>query len=261
MIRAAAGRPLCKPSRQNAVLTAVIAAAGLMLCAPQAALARYAAMVIDAQTGQALHSVNPDTRNYPASLVKMMTLYMVFDALERGKLQMKQRLYVSRHASRMSPSRLGLKRGRTIRVREAILALITKSANDAAVVLAEAIGGTESEFAQLMNKKGRQLGLERTTFRNASGLPDRRQLSTARDMTTLARALIKDFPMYYHYFSVKTFRYRGRAYNNHNKLLWTYKGLDGIKTGYIRASGYNLVASATREGRRLLPRGGSRMRG
>ena len=225
-------------------------AAGLVTAAP--AQAKYASVVIDAETGEVLHARNSKTRRHPASLVKMMTLYMVFDALEKRKLKLNQGLRVSRRAAGMPPSKLGLRRGQTIRVKEAILALVTKSANDVAVVVAEAIGGTESQFAQKMTKKARQLGLKRTTFRNASGLPNRRQLSTARDMAALARALIRDFPQYYHYFGTKSFKYRGRTYRNHNKLLRTYKGADGIKTGYIRASGYNLVASGVRNGRRVI---------
>ena len=214
--------------------------------------AKYASIVVDAETGEVLHARHANTRRYPASLVKMMTLYMTFDALERGKLKMNQGLRVSRRAAGMPASKLGLRRGQAIRVKEAILALVTKSANDAAVVLAEAIGKTESQFARMMTKKARQLGMKRTTFRNASGLPNRRQRSTARDMATLARALMNDFPQYYKFFKTKTFKYRGRVYRNHNRLLKTYAGADGIKTGYIRAAGYNLVASSVRDGRRVI---------
>ncbi|MDJ0946933.1 MAG: serine hydrolase [Kiloniellales bacterium] len=233
-----------------ALVCLLVAGAALLTAAP--AQAKYASVVIDAETGEVLHAKNSNTRNHPASLVKMMTLYMVFDALEKGRLKLNQGLRVSRRAAGMPPSKLGLRRGQTIRVKDAILALVTKSANDVAVVVAESIGGTESQFAQKMTKKARKLGLKRTTFRNASGLPNRRQLSTARDMATLARALIRDFPQYYHYFGTKSFKYRGRRYRNHNKLLRTYAGADGIKTGYIRASGYNLVASSVRNGRRVI---------
>ena len=192
--------------------------------------ARYASMVVDAKTGKILHASNPDRKRYPASLTKMMTLYMVFDALERKKLTLNQRLKVSRRAQGMPPSKLGLKRGKTIRVKDAILALITKSANDAAVVVAEALGGTEIKFAQMMTKKARQIGMRRTKFRNASGLPNRRQVSTARDMATLARRLIRDFPQYYHFFGTQRFSYKRRTFRNHNKLLANYPGVDGIKT-------------------------------
>jgi len=233
-----------------ALICFLASAAALFTAAP--AQAKYASVVIDAETGEVLHAKNSNTRNHPASLVKMMTLYMVFDALEKRQFKLNQGLRVSRRAAGMPPSKLGLRRGQTIRVKDAILALVTKSANDVAVVVAEAIGGTESQFAQKMTKKARQPGMKRTTFRNASGLPNRRQLSTARDMATLANALIRDFPQCYHYFATKRFKYRGRSYRNHNKLLRTYSGTDGIKTGYIRASGYNLVASSVRNGRRVI---------
>ena len=216
------------------------------------AFARYAAIVFDADTGRVLHAANPDTRNYPASLTKMMTLYLVFDALESGQLKLKQRLSVSARAAGMSPSKLGVKRGESITVETAILALVTKSANDAAVVVAEYLGGTEAKFARLMTKKARELGMRRTSFRNASGLPNRRQLSTARDMAVLAKRLVEDFPQRYRYFSRQRYTFRGKQYKNHNSLLRTYPGTDGIKTGYIRASGFNLAASVTRDGRRLI---------
>ena len=214
--------------------------------------ARYASMVVDANTGKVLHASNPDRKRYPASLTKMMTLYMVFDALERKKLTLNQRLKVSRRAQGMAPSKLGLKHGQTIRVKDAILALITKSANDVAVVVAEALGGTEIKFAQMMTKKARQIGMRRTKFRNASGLPNHRQVSTARDMATMARRLIRDFPQFYHFFGTQRFSFKRRTFRNHNNLLANYPGVDGIKTGYIRASGFNLVASTKRHGRRLI---------
>ncbi len=222
------------------------------LMAAGQAEARYASIVIDFETGRVLHEKNADTRNYPASLVKMMTLYLAFEALERGDLTMDQRLKVSRRAAGMPSSKLGLKRGQTITVKNAILALVTKSANDAAVVIAEVLAKKEAKFAQLMTKKARALSMRRTNFRNASGLPNRRQMSTARDMATLARALIRDFPERYKYFSTRYFTFKGRKHRNHNRLLRNYKGTDGIKTGYIRASGFNLVASAVRDGRRII---------
>ena len=214
--------------------------------------ARYASIVVDEQTGKVLHASNPDRRRYPASLTKMMTLYMVFDALKRGKLKLNQRLKVSRRAQGMAPSKLGLRRGQTITVKDAILALITKSANDVAVVVAEALGKTEINFAKMMTAKAKSLGMRKTRFRNASGLPNRRQISTARDMATLARRLIKDYPQFYHFFGTQRFSYKRRTYRNHNKLLRAYPDVDGIKTGYIRASGFNLVASTKRYGRRLI---------
>jgi D-alanyl-D-alanine carboxypeptidase len=216
------------------------------------ALAGYASIVVDAETGAVLSEQNADQRNYPASLTKMMTLYMVFDALERRQLGLKQPIAVSRHAAGQAPSRLGLKAGQTITVEQVILALVTKSANDAAAAVAEAIGGTESRFAEIMTRRARALGMKSTTFRNASGLPDSRQVTTARDIATLSRALWRDFPQYYPYFSRERFTYRGRVIANHNNLLRSYAGADGIKTGYIRASGYNLAASAVRDGRRVI---------
>jgi len=225
---------------------------GLVLGAAGTAQARYASIVIDYDTGRVLHETNADTRNYPASLAKMMTLYLAFEALERGDLKLNQKLTVSRRAAGMPASKLGLKRREQITVKQAILALVTKSANDVAVVLAEKMSGKETKFARLMTKKARELGMKRTSFRNASGLPNRRQLSTARDMATLARALIRDFPKQYRYFSTKQFVYKGKKYRNHNRLLKTYSGTDGIKTGYIRASGFNLAASVKRNGRRLI---------
>jgi D-alanyl-D-alanine carboxypeptidase len=217
-----------------------------------AAQAKYASIVVDYQSGRVLHQANADTRNYPASLTKMMTLFMVFEALETGRLTLDQKLKVSRRAAGMSPSRLGLGAGQRIKVRDAIQILVTKSANDIAVVVAEAIGGSESEFARMMTQRAQALGMSRTTFRNASGLPNRGQLSTARDMATLAIALQRYYPKYYKYFSTRTFRYQGRSYHNHNRLMKRYKGMDGVKTGYIRASGFNLAASAERGGRRLV---------
>jgi D-alanyl-D-alanine carboxypeptidase len=224
----------------------------LALFVATAAQARYASIVIDYDTGRVLHETNADTRNHPASLAKMMTLYLAFEALEHGSLTLDQKLKVSRRAAGMPAAKLGLKRGETITVKNAILALVTKSANDAAVVVAEALAKKETRFAGMMTKKARALGMKRTKFRNASGLPNRRQLSTARDMAMLARALIRDFPKHYQLFATKEFVYKGRRHRNHNRLLRKYAGVDGIKTGYIRASGFNLVASVTRNGRRLI---------
>jgi len=181
-----------------------------------------------------------------------MTLYMLFEALDSGKVTLDQSLPVSRAAQRRAPSRLGLKRGQTITVRDIIGALVTKSANDAATVLAEGLAGTEAEFGRRMTTKAHALGMTRTIFRNASGLPDRYQRSTARDLAVLAVALARDYPQYYHNFSMEFFRYKGRRFRNHNRLLTRYSGTDGIKTGYIRASGFNLAVSVERNGRRLI---------
>ncbi|MEQ9490660.1 MAG: D-alanyl-D-alanine carboxypeptidase [Alphaproteobacteria bacterium] len=214
--------------------------------------ARYASLIVDEQTGQVLHARNADDRKYPASLTKIMTLYMAFDALKHGRLALSQKLPVSRRAAGMSPSKLGLKQGSTITVQDAIMALVTKSANDVAVVVAEALGGTEIRFAQDMTRVARQLGMTRTTFRNASGLPNRQQQTTARDMAKLATRIRQDFPGYFELFKTKSFTYNGRSYKNHNNLLSQYSGTDGIKTGYINASGFNLVATVERHGRRLI---------
>ncbi len=216
------------------------------------ASAKYASIVVDARDGRVLHATNPDTRNYPASLTKIMTLYMVFEALDNGTLQLDRQLPVSARAAGQAPSKLGLEAGDTISVRDAIRALVTKSANDIATVVAEALGGTETNFAGMMTARARAIGMGNTTFRNASGLPNRRQLSTARDMAILAKAMLDTYPHHYHYFALAAFEYKDQSYPNHNKLLKNYDGVDGIKTGYIRASGFNLVASAERNGTRLI---------
>ena len=229
----------------------LIATAFLFL-PPSAAIAKYASIVIDADSGAVLHEVNADTPNYPASLTKMMTLYMVFEALEDGALRLDQKITVSRRAARQPPSKLGLRRGEKISVKDIILSLVTKSANDAAAAVAETLGGTERNFAKMMTQRARALGMSRTTFRNASGLPHRRQKTTARDLATLARALRTDFPEYYDFFSTAKFSYKGLTHRNHNKLLARYDAVDGIKTGYIHASGFNLAASVKRDGRRLI---------
>ncbi len=219
---------------------------------PHAAQAKYASFVMDANTGRVLHAVNADTRNYPASLTKMMTLYLVFEALKQGQIHADTVWTASRQVARQPASKLGLKRGDKLTVRDAVLALVTKSANDVATLVAENLAGSERDFALVMTAKARKLGMNSTTFRNASGLPNRGQLSTARDMAVLAQALLRDFPEYYRVFSTVKFKYGDRNYKNHNKLLTSYEGTDGIKTGYIRASGFNLVASVKRGNQRLI---------
>ncbi len=240
------GRLLSPVTRLVAVLIAFT-----LLTIPSAH-AKYAAFVMDAESGQILHTANPDTRNYPASLTKMMTLYLIFEALDTGKITLKQRFRASARAARQPSSKLALNRGETISVQQVILALVTKSANDVATMVAEELGGTERSFALIMTAKARQLGMSRTTFRKASGLPHSGQTTTARDMATLARRLLIDYPHYYHHFSTAEFNYNGARHRNHNKLLKKYSGTDGIKTGYIRASGFNLVASVVRNGHRLI---------
>jgi len=216
------------------------------------ASAKYASLVIEEETGRVLHARNPDTLRHPASLTKIMTLYMLFDALRDGRLTMDQRLKVSRAASRMPSSKLGLGRGETITVRQAVMALVVKSANDVAVVVAEALAGSEAAFADQMTRKARALGMRKTTFKNASGLYHRNQKSTARDMARLAQRMRTDFPEYYGIFRSRSFTFRGHKYRSHNKLLSRYPGAEGMKTGYIGAAGFNLVTSANRHGVRLV---------
>ena len=223
-----------------------------LLFAAGPASARYADIVLDARTGQVLHEVNADTRTYPASLTKLMTLYLAFEALDAGRLTLGQTVPVSAHAAAQSPSKLGLRPGERISVGELILGLVTKSANDAAATLGEALGGTEPKFGEIMTAKAHTLGMNDTTFKNASGLPNLRQMTTARDMAKLALALQRDFPQHYHYFSTREFNYRGTVMRNHNNLLGKVEGVDGMKTGFIQASGFNLVASAERNGRRYI---------
>ncbi len=234
------------------VLVGWLMALMLLVSGPAWARPPSAAIVMDADTGAVLYAEAADRRIYPASLTKMMTLYMVFEALENGRLKLRERIRISRRAAGMPPSRLGLRAGQSLTVEQAILALVTKSANDVAVAVAERLAGTEWRFAKRMTAKARALGMRRTTFRNASGLPNSRQRTTVRDMALLARALVRDFPRYYRYFSRRSFVFKGRRFGNHNRLLGRYAGLDGVKTGYIRASGFNLAASAVRNGRRVI---------
>ena len=234
-------------------IRAAIGAAIIMIAMAPAAIAeKYASIVVDADTNEVLHARHADEPRYPASLTKAMTLYMLFDALKSGEVTLTERLPVSSHAASQPPSALRLKVGSTIRVSDAIDALVTKSANDVAVVVAERLGGSESRFATLMTAEAKALGMNNTTFRNASGLPDTRQLSTARDMAILAERLLEDHGDYYNYFSTRSFTWGGRTYKNHNNLLGSVAGVDGIKTGYTRASGFNLMASAKRDGRRVI---------
>lgn len=232
----------------TAVCHPVLAAAK----ARNAAKPRYAAIVVDAQTGEILHADHPDALRYPASLTKMMTLFMIFEALDRKRIRLDTEWKVSAFAAGQSPTKLGLQAGRTIQVRDVILGLVTKSANDAAVVAAENLAGSEPAFAAQMTERARKLGMSRTTFRNASGLPDPGQQSTAADLSRLARALIRGFPHHYQFFSTSQFSFAGNVHHNHNRFMQWYDGADGLKTGYIHASGFNLAASAMRNERRLV---------
>jgi len=212
----------------------------------------FSSIIVDGNSGATLSANNPDASRHPASLTKIMTLYLLFERLEAGKLKLDSEMEVSEHASDQAPTKLDLRPGQTIRVEDAIKGLVTRSANDAAVVIAEAIAGDEGDFARLMTRKARALGMSKTTYRNASGLPDDEQVTTARDQSTLGRAIQDRFPRYYRYFSTTAFNYRGHSIRNHNRLLGNVEGVDGIKTGYTRASGFNLVTSMRRGNRHLV---------
>jgi len=212
----------------------------------------FSSIIVDGNSGATLSANNPDASRHPASLTKIMTLYLLFERLEAGKLKLDSEMEVSEHASDQAPTKLDLRPGQTIRVEDAIKGLVTRSANDAAVVIAEAIAGDEGDFAKLMTRKARALGMSKTIYRNASGLPDDEQVTTARDQSTLGRAIQDRFPRYYRYFSTTAFNYHGHSIRNHNRLLGNVEGVDGIKTGYTRASGFNLVTSMRRGNRHLV---------
>jgi D-alanyl-D-alanine carboxypeptidase len=212
----------------------------------------FSSIIVDGNSGATLSANNPDASRHPASLTKIMTLYLLFERLEAGKMKLDTEMPVSRHASEQDPTKLDLRPGQTIAVEDAIKGLVTRSANDAAVVIAEAIAGNEDDFAKLMTRKARALGMTRTVYRNASGLPDDDQVTTARDQSTLGRAIQDRFPRYYRYFSTTAFNYHGHSISNHNHLLGNVEGVDGIKTGYTRASGFNLVTSMRRGNRHLV---------
>ena len=224
----------------------------LLISITSESFAKKAAIVIDFDSQEVLFEVNADTKNYPASLTKIMTLYILFDQLKKGQLTNQTKLKVSRIAASRSPSKLYLEEGTNIKVEDAIMALIIKSANDVATVVAENIAGTEKEFAKLMTSYARKLGMTNTTFKNASGLPNRAQFTTARDISILSHALIYNFPKKYKLFNTQKFTHKGKTYKTHNKLMLSYEGADGIKTGYIRASGFQLAFSAVRDNKRLI---------
>ena len=213
---------------------------------------RYADIMVDAKTGDVLHESAPDGLRHPASLTKIMTLYLLFEKLEAGKVRLDSQMEVSAEAASQAPTKLGLRPGQTLMVEDAIKGLVTKSANDAAVVIAEYLGGSEEDFAAQMTRKARALGMSKTVYRNASGLPNDEQVTTARDQATLGLAIQERFPRYYRYFATHSFTYRGSAMRNHNRLLGNVEGVDGIKTGYTRASGFNLVTSMRRGDRHVV---------
>jgi len=235
-------------------ISVLIAAILVMIAVAASAEAnpKYASFIIDANTGKVLYSRNADAPRYPASLTKMMTLYMLFDAMEQGKVTKDTRVPFSAHAASMQPTKLGVPAGKSISVETAIYSLVTKSANDAAAAIGELLGGTESHFAEMMTAKARALGMSKTTFRNASGLPNSRQVTTARDMATLGIALQEHFPRQFRYFDTPSFKYGRTTMRNHNRLLGRVAGVDGIKTGYTRASGFNLVTSVHKDGRSII---------
>lgn len=217
-----------------------------------ASAAQYAGIVVDAKTGKVLYSEDADSLRYPASLTKMMTLYLTFEALESGKISKNTPVPFSKNASAEPPSKLGVRSGNSITVEQAILALVTRSANDAATALGELLGGSEERFGRIMTNKARALGMTRTTYRNANGLPNDAQMTTARDQARLGMALRQHFPQYYSYFSTRSFRFGKQTIGNHNRLLGNVRGVDGIKTGYTRAAGFNLVTSAQADGRSIV---------
>ena len=228
-------------------------AAAVLVALPADAKLRTASMVVDAETGEVLQASNVDAQIYPASLTKMMTLYVLFDDLEAGKVHLTDRMPISKKAANQRPSKLGMAVGQTLSVEEALYGMVVKSANDAAMATGEYLGnGSETAFAERMTRRAHELGMTRTTFKNPNGLPNPEQKSTARDLATLARALLHNHAKEYHYFASRQFNFRGQTINGHNHLLDWYEGADGIKTGYIDASGFNLVTSAKRDGRRLI---------
>ena len=213
---------------------------------------KYASIVVDAKTGEVLYAKRADSPRYPASITKVMTLYLAFEALASGKIHMDDQVVFSPRAAAQSPTKLGVRAGDSISVSEAMQGMVTRSANDAAVAMAEKLGGTEQRFAALMTLRAQELGMSGSHFANASGLPDSRQVTTARDIAVLSRAVMRDYPQYYRLFSTKDFQFRGQSIRNHNGLLYRMDGVDGLKTGFTNASGFNLTVSAVRDNRRLI---------
>jgi len=242
-----------RPRRQGGLtLAAVLLGMTCLAGGSTSAWAGYASMVVDGTTGEVLNEVNADELNHPASLTKMMTLYMTFEALQRGKVTFDTRLPVSEFAAAKIPTHLGVPAGDTVSVKECILGMIVLSANDCAAIAGEYLaGGSETAFARMMTEKAHALGMTNTTFRNASGLPDDEQVTSARDLVKLAQHLHDDFPQYYRFFSTREFLFRGRLIKGHNHLMYRYAGMDGLKTGFTSASGFNLASSAERDGHRL----------
>ncbi|MBW8446635.1 MAG: D-alanyl-D-alanine carboxypeptidase [Arenimonas sp.] len=243
---------LASQMRNLAVAALVFVTALAMSASLAVAKPTYGGIVVDAKTGKVLYSDNADSLRYPASLTKMMTLYLTFEALEAGRIRLGDKVTVSANAAKEPPSKLGVGAGRSVTVEQAILALVTRSANDIATALGEFIGGSETRFAQMMTAKARSLGMTKTTYRNAHGLPNTAQMTTARDQARLGIALRQHFPQYYGYFSTRSFKFGKQTIGNHNRLLGAVRGVDGIKTGFTRAAGFNLVTSAQADGRSIV---------
>ncbi len=252
MLQASSGIVSKSASSFRALATAALAAAFVLTAAGVSHAARDAAIVVDANTGKTLYASNANARRYPASLTKMMTLYLTFEALAKGKVTKSTQVPFSANAAAEPPTKLGVRKGGSVSVETAILSMVTKSANDSSTAIAELLGGSETNFAQMMTAKARALGMAGTVFRNAHGLPNPGQFTTARDMATLGIALREHYPQYYGYFQQRSFMYGRQRINGHNRLLGRIKGVDGIKTGYTRASGFNLVSSVSVDGRRLV---------
>jgi D-alanyl-D-alanine carboxypeptidase len=251
------GRSVLARAHVSLILLPILGAPGLGLLCVNSAHAqvgsdRYSSIVVDAASGKILEQVDPDAPRHPASLAKLMTLYMTFEALRDRRITLDTLVPVSAHAASMEPTKLGLLPGMRLTVQQAILGLVTKSANDAASALGELLGGSEDRFAEMMTLRARALGMSQTTFTNASGLPDPNEWTTARDLAALARHIVTDFPDEYHYFSTPSFVFRGSTIFNHDGMLKSYPGADGMKTGYTEASGHNLITSAVRDGVRLI---------
>ncbi len=233
-------------------IMAFVFMAGAFLSIGRTAEAGYAHYIYDVQSGKVLASQNAETLNHPASLTKMMTLYLTFEALRTGRIRWDDKIVMTRNAASKIPFKLGVPAGQTITVREAVYGMAIRSANDAAAAMGDHLGGSEERFGVLMTKKARQLGMRNTVFRNASGLPDRAQITTARDMAVMAMSLIRDYPREYKIFSQRSFSFRGRTIKGHNNLMYRYPGMDGIKTGFVNASGYNLASAVVINGRRYI---------
>lgn len=233
-------------------VAATIGLGHAMTAEAKSANPKYAGIVVDAKTGNVLYSENADRLQYPASLTKMMTLYLTFEALEQGRIRLDTPVPFSAHASAQAPTKLGVRPGSAITVEQGILGLVTLSANDAATALGELLGGSEDRFAQMMTAKAHALGMTRTTYRNANGLPNTAQMTTARDQARLGIALRQHFPQYYGYFSTRSFKFGKRVIRSHNRLVGSIKGVDGIKTGYTRAAGFNLVSSVQADGKSIV---------